>query len=260
MRSVFLAVTAGLVLAAASAANAAIGAPVVVGGAGAGSSSAPEDLVVTTGSVIPAGELVVAWAGSHNANGAVAITDSAGNTWTSEAQITAGTGRLRAFWTIVANPIPAGGTITVDYASTSGNRTLNVVRASGVDPVSPRDMYGVGAVGSSSTPTISTAALAMADELVISAIMVASGQADTYNPSAADPFVELLVPTASSGTGSAILRVDYRLAATAAPTAIAPQLGTSRNWVLNYIAFRPAAGGGPPPVVGTRRSLTGAGR
>ena len=150
-----------------------------LGGIGSASSKTTgTSLVITTNTAVAAGDdIVVAFATYGDPDYTISVSDSAGNTYEEAAQSVCYThGRTYIFAAYNANPLPAGGTITISHTSVS-TRAAVASAFSGLVDVSPLDQsMGNPAAGaeeeaSGTTPSVGpTGTTAEANELLIGAI------------------------------------------------------------------------------------------
>lgn len=146
---------------------------------GVGSSTT---LAVTfTGEGIPAGHTVIAWVGGSYVGSNATAADTAGNTWTVDrAGADVGhTLRGMIFRAPVTTAISPGDILTITWPSAVTNRVAGIGDFAG--PLIPTQVDVVnGASGTSAAPSV-TATTTNANDLVVSAAMIARPITDDFN-------------------------------------------------------------------------------
>jgi predicted ribosomally synthesized peptide with SipW-like signal peptide len=200
----------------------------------AGASSA---VTVPTGG-IPAGRTLVVQLvlrGTNYAN-AVAISDTRGNAWQTDRDVSRAADSVRTvvFSSYVATTLQAGDTITV----THGNATaegIAVDELRRVPQASPTDATN-GANGASATPTVAVTTTA-GDRMVYGAFGTAGNQSVTLEDA---NFTQAHDVLHNCGGGAARARnhAAYRLVTTAASYSYAPTISGSVGWVAAGVAYK----------------------
>lgn len=209
-----------------------LGAPVLVALASA-ENATTTTLTLSVTTTIPAGSAV--YVGQCVSTGMTLnpVTDSKSNTWTA-ITATAGTVRFGGGWSILTTPLVSGDTITVSFATTSGRKFGWAYVLPGVVGF---DQVGAGTSGTDANPTITTGALAQANEILLfatygGAMNDASWTEDTNSTKLDD--IKIL-------TGPADARrvvTSYRIVAATTPVVYDPELSASQTWAQNYTAFK----------------------
>jgi len=212
-----------------------------------------------------AGHLVVVsvvTAGDPSMTQAIAVTDSASNTYTLDANVPvwAGLGNNRRTYilsSVLANPIPGSGTITVTMTGGTPNNGVNVCAVatefSGVLAMGRLDKTATG-IGQSNMPvTAATATTTQAAELLYGAV----GTDDQAGFAAGAGYTAL----PSSGS-TPYLNPEFRIVnATGAYTAGAT-VTNSTNWGVAIATYKDACAADttvpavtPPPTLTTTQTL-----
>jgi hypothetical protein len=222
----------------------AIGAPVALGFVVQGTSVATTG-TITTGADCPSASLVVVATGDGGTgSSANSVSDGASNSYIG-LTLTAvtSTAKLRFFYVkpFSMSHLANGSPITVTFSNTTTGVWAQAWCVSGILATSggPLDI-DTGASGAATNPTITTAALAQAGEMVFSEV-VDSSTADTYTPSSGMTDISAISTTG----GARGFHVDYMIVNAATALTIAPSFSNStRNWGLNVVTFKGAPGGG----------------
>lgn len=203
-----------------------IGTPLALGSANAASGSLT--LALTTTADSPAGATIVVFIASGNTATINSVTDSAGNTYTAGNSLSSGSTKQNIYWCIGALHLPAGGTITGAWAASTGSKMLGAMSVSGILSV---DQQPTGTSGTGTSPSITSATLGQAGEIVFAQVTIASGAGDGFTP--APGFT-----VGGSASNGAAMRWSYKASLDLGAVTYAPTLGTSRNWGAKLIAFK----------------------
>lgn len=215
----------------ASPALAAIGTPVLIG-QNVGITLVSTQLVVTTTQLAPAGDrLVMAVRGRSSTP---SVVDCNGNTWTLD-KTYAPTSTHIEFWslTLAAN-LPSGCAITLTWGSPTGSKLVFVVDISGI--VATPVKAGAGATGSSNLATIALSTVSPAPTISICEAAVTSSGTAVIT---ADGSYTRIGSQTVGGTDE--MTLDFRQLATTAGGNCAPGIDSTQTWLVNYIAYGPAA-------------------
>lgn len=224
---------------------AAIGTPTSLGTASAAASGGTGTLVITTGADCPPGSLAVVIADGEGSIATTTVADSAGNSYTAGTTYAFPSNRLRFYWSIIGTDLPSSGTITTTYALDTGKKYAT---ASCVSGVASADLDGgaSGTTGASTAPSITTATLNNANEIIYAVVQVVTGVSDTYTEDAGNGWTTLnSVSLATSGK----MHVAYKIVAATTAKTYAPTLGTSRTWGESYQTFTAATTGSTPRMM-----------
>lgn len=206
----------------------AIGTPLALGAANAAAGALT--LVLTTTATAPAGGLIVVVCSGSQGSNINSCADSAGNTYTANgiaSTFSNGVGKSHFFWSFNAIALPSGGAITVTYGVVTPVKNMSAVSVTGC---AAADLKGVGALGTSTAPTIATGVLGWPNEIIFGLTQVSAGSADGFTEAAG--FTSL----APSLNGDGLHWAWQITTANASPT-YAPTLGTSRTWGVNTLTF-----------------------
>jgi hypothetical protein len=187
-------------------------------------------LAITTTNAVAAGEASVVALAMDPASGAVAASDSAGNTYAVQADIANGSGTAGARLVLLAKhnaaALAAGGTITVTHPSCAA-RAASAAAFAFTNP--SVEVTSATATGSSTAPT-STAHSPLLNPLIVAAVAVEGPSSDTFT---GDPTFTPLPGVGTTG-GAAGSNITLNWAWSSPTEQIdhvhAPTLGTSRLW------------------------------
>lgn len=161
------------------------------------------------------------------------VTDSKGNTYTQRTQV--GTNIPTAVWTSPGGTALVAGvdTITVTFAAGTQNKDAMAVGVPNL-PAAAVDNVPAGTTGSSTTPSITSGALAQANEVVLATIGNANGGgapawAAGWN----------VVNTLHTGS-NAYLSVAYQNVSSASPVTASATI-VSANWNMGMVTFKESA-------------------
>lgn len=203
-----------------------IGTPVALGSANAASGSLT--LALTTTADSPAGNTIVVFIASGNTATISGVTDSAGNIYTAGNSLSSGSTKQNIFWCIGALHLPIGGTITGTWAASTGSKMLGATSVSGILSV---DQEPTGTSGTGTAPSITSAVLGQAGEIIFAQAVIANGAGDSFTP--APGFT-----VGGSASNGAAMRWAYKASLDQGAVTYAPTLGTSRTWGVKLIAFK----------------------
>jgi hypothetical protein len=218
-------------------------------------------LAVTLDQDVGASDSLVAFVatggGSLPSQSGGVISDTQGGTWTLQGNYVPGGNRMEV-WKTTGKAYKAGvDTVTVDYTS-SAVSTAKLLVFVGMPGAGAKDKGPTSGccTATSTLPKITTTALGVAGDIIFSSTQVASPAGDAYTAGAG--FTNLCN---NELPGSRAQHIDYQIASSTSPVTIAPTLGTSRSWIINYWAFLGSGGSPPipPPVVAGRKQVVGGG-
>lgn len=196
------------------------------------------------------GNLVSGWATVQSSGTVTAVADTKGNTWTIRPAFVQGT--VKYYWVdaVLTSALEVGDKITVT-CSTAANRKLAIFFGLSGQAASPFDKQGVGATGTSTTPTIAIDAPSQADSVILCA---------TYwgltTFSAEDPDYEWQMDV---DVENRRMHGAYRIVSSAAADTYAATLAASQQWDTNYIIYKGAGSAPPPAAAGSNLALLGVG-
>lgn len=203
-----------------------------------------EAMTAGAAALIPAGTLVIVVAGYRSGSAISSCgPDSAGNTYSAGAVTLSNTTGVRIFSSVLANDLPQGGTITVNYAAAANQKMVIAMSVTGMSS-SPFDQ-GATFTGTTATPSATTGTLAQADELIIGVVGM-NGNSLSAEDAAFTNFA-----TASL---SSILHVAYRIVSATTAVAYAPTWGASVAAAEMVQAFKMLL---PPTSMGGTLALMG---
>ena len=209
-----------------------ISTPVQIGATANGTSATT--LVITTTTASPAGAAIIVAIGFANfATTVTGVTDSAGNTYTI-GTLASGT-NTRGYFAFSANTLAlaSSGTITITFAGAVTIKGACAVSVVGLSSA-PADTEGAGATGTSTAPTITSAALSQPDEIVFGLTVINNGFTDTFTEDG-----NFTSDTVAKASGIAV-RSAYQIVSATTAVTYAPTLGTSRTWVTQIKSFKAA--------------------
>ena len=181
--------------------TAGIGAPAGIGTAG--STTGSTSLPVPVTSAVPANNtVIVAIVLYNNPAPTVTVTDSAGNTYTKDADITySGATRTLVFSGLATTALTTSSTITVNFNGTSvAYKNASAFYVSGLVAASPKDKTAT-ATGTNKSPSVGpTSTTSQADELLIGAFGVDDGSGSASFAAGAN-YTALPANVTNSGMG-----------------------------------------------------------
>ncbi len=124
-----------------------LAAPVQLGSVTAAAGSTT--LVLTTLADSPAASTIVVFAASAGSVAPSLVNDSAGNSYAAGVNVNSGSSKQRDFFCAAAAHLPAGGTISVTFASASAVKLMSAVSVSGLAGM---DVEGGGRAGAARPP------------------------------------------------------------------------------------------------------------
>lgn len=192
---------------------------------------------VTTTKAVLAGETIVVALAMDPAAGTVSASDSAGNSYTVQEQVTNGSGTSGARLVILAKhdatALPSGGTITVTHPSAAA-RAVSAASFGFEDP--SVKVTSATATGASATPSV-TVKTPLLRPLAVGAVAIEGPASDTYT---ADTEFSPLPSTGTDSAG-ATSNITIRWAWWAPLEQVEythnPTLGTSRTWAQAIVIF-----------------------
>jgi len=219
---------AGLLLAWAACAVAAIGTPTTIGSAGGSSGTT---LAITTNADAAAGDLngVVTLGDQGHPSSA---TDSASNTYTLGTLVTSSTAQIGPLYSATGNHLANGGTQTVTYTGAVDFDISLAFTVSGISSATPLDNQGAGTTSTGTAPSVTEGTVSNSNRIVFGYCYVSLGSSDSFTE--ASGFTTL----GSVSSGGSILRMAYKIVSTGTQVTYAPTLGTSRTFVANTISFQ----------------------
>jgi cysteine-rich repeat protein len=199
-------------------------------------------VTVAAGGVAVNNTVIVAFA-MDPATGAVTVADTRGNTYTSNADVSNGSGtngvRTVVLSTRLTTALLAGDTITVTHPSVAA-RAVSVNVFSGLAGASVLDRTATGTGTSTAPATPATAATTQADELLIGAMGVETGSTETFTLGAS--YITGTNRSSSAGTAAANITIDpeYRIVAATGTYTATGTLSASRAWAAAIATYRAA--------------------
>jgi hypothetical protein len=139
-----------------------------------------------SGLTVPAGALIVVLVVDHGgaagAGTAVAISDTAGNTYSASTEFVDSSGGLPTMIRYCANASAlSSGTITAVFGTADATgKTVHAAYVTGIATASPVDIQVVANAGATASPSVATGTLAQASEVIFGAVIMAGGSADTF--------------------------------------------------------------------------------
>lgn len=207
-------------------------------GTGKTALNAAATIEITLTAAAAVGDLVSGWATVQSSGTVTAVADTRGNTWTIRSAFVSGT--VKYYWVdaVLTTALEIGDVITVT-CSTAANRKLAIFFGISGQAASPFDKQGVGATGTSTTPTIAVDVPSQDDSVILCA---------TYwgltTFSAEDPDYEWQIDV---DVENRRMHGAYRIVSSAAADTYAAALTASQQWDLNYIIYK-GAGSAPPAI------------
>jgi hypothetical protein len=195
----------------------------------------------TLGSGVAAGNSIVIAFAMDDALGALSATDSAGNAYAVNADVT-NSNRIRTviFSAHNVTALPAGAFITVIHPLVTA-RAFAATEFSGLATTSTLDRTSAATGQGTSASSGTTAATAQADELLIGAIGVEGASSETFAPGGS--FSSLASSGTSGGSSGSNITINaaYRVVSATGSYAATGTLGSNRDWAAAIATFRMAA-------------------
>ncbi len=213
-------------------ASAAIGTPTSLGSAAPGSAGASASVTLSTS--VPVGNVVIVTAAIDGSTNTVTVSDTAGNTYTKDADQnnTGGSGGVRivVFSAPVTNALSSGNTITLSVGTPSQRMTMRALSVSGV--MTPKDMSG-SAQGSGTSANSGSVTTTAADELLIGAIGASFSPTDITAGSGWTSSGAVQ----SSGQGTSLLPM-YRIVSAIGSYSATGSLSGSDSWSAAIATYK----------------------
>lgn len=217
------------------------GAEVGSGGNDAGGTS----VNITTTANIPAGSLIVVFAGNE-AGGASnvlvsSISDGHSNTYASAKDNGEGNGPSNgAIWySVTGNAVPSSSTITVTWAASTSSLEASVCYFTPTGTVT-LDKVGAGSSGTSTAGTTgATGTLTQADEVVVALIHADGGAGPTISGTTGT-FTNLTARRSGSTSVSTALFPAYQIVSATTSLTYSGTLSASVNWTGTIVSFKEA--------------------
>jgi hypothetical protein len=181
--------------------------------------------------------VVVAFAMDHSV-GTVRAADSAGNTYTVDADVTTATG-VRTVLLAAHNvlPLPGGSTITITHPSAAA-RALSATEFSAVAATSALDRTSTS-TGKSTSPSSGTTAMTnQTSEILIGVIGVEGPVTETFTPGASFTSLAGSGTTGGSPASNITVRAEYRIVALTGAYSATGTLNASRGWAAAIGTYR----------------------
>lgn len=176
--------------------------------------------------------------------GVVSATDSAGNTYSVDADSDDGSGTAGVRTVILSAhdvaALPAGKLITVTHPSVTA-RALSADEFSGLATKGVLDQTSTGTGTSTSPSSGSTAKTGQADELLIGAIGVQGPEDDTFTADASYKASTRVGTTGGKDATNITINPEFQIVAAIDTYSATATLGTSRLWAANIATYLAAA-------------------
>lgn len=208
---------------------------------------------VTLAQGVPIGHtLIVHAVGDYTAN-APTVTDTRGNFYTADRSAPDGGNTIRGttYSAPITEALQAGDTITVTWPSSVTKRAVTVHAWTKVAYPTVVDVSN-GGTTSGTTPSVD-ATTTYGDVLLVAAIFTAGPTGDTYDEDTAHQWTSLTRAGTTGGTATDNRTVNaaYRAVPTTGTYSYTPELGTSRTYITQVVAYRAGAFVPPTPVTGS---------
>jgi Tfp pilus assembly protein PilV len=191
-------------------------------------------VTVPSGGVAAGNRVVLLLETRTNSTGTVAATDTKGNSYAVDADITNVDQRAVILSANVATALAAGNTITVTYPS-APTAVLNASVFSGVRTTSPVDAIGTG-TGSNSSPSASVTATDPSD-LLLGAVSTANLLSATQPTGWLGNYTQAQCGGGSGGNSTQV--AGYRTLSSTGTFAYTPTTSNNARWATALVAYRP---------------------
>jgi hypothetical protein len=202
-----------------------------VGSASCGATS--NAVTVPAGGVTAGNTLVVRVVIRGTVAGAVSVTDSKGNTYTNDADVTNTNLRVVVFSAQVGTALAENDTISVTHPNV-GSSSIVVGEFSGIASATRVDVTGP-AIGDSATPSASVSTT-NADDLVYAT--VGDGNGRTYTEPAGWTTHAHLFPQCGGAGGNSDNHGAYRIVSATGTYTYDPTLSSSARWAEAIVAYK----------------------
>lgn len=201
------------------------------------SANAASLTVPLNGEGVPVGHTLIATVNANYTAAAPTITDSAGNTWVADrtAAVPGNLARVVVIRCRVTNPIPAGATVTVTWASAITHKDVLVQQYSGLMVPTVIDTQDGGS-GTSGSPS-QTLTTSNPNTLLISAVGMA-GPADALYDSDISWVEDRTIGTSGNGASDRTLYSSHKIVAAAGPNTFTPVLAGGYAYTSLLVAYR----------------------
>jgi hypothetical protein len=195
-------------------------------------------LVITTTAAVSAGDDIIVAFASDSSTGAVSVADSAGNSYTSAADINNPSGvRTVIFVAYHVNALPSGSTITITHPSVTARAAVASVFRGLLSAGLDRTHTGTGS--STSPSSGATSATSQADELLIGGVGTEGPSGDaagTWGGSFSD--LQRVGTTGGTATTNICVSMGYRIVSSTGTYTASKSSITSRDWATAIATFR----------------------
>jgi hypothetical protein len=204
---------------------------------GTGSDTTGSSTVQLTGVTAAVGRTMFLEIAANPTSSTVTVTDSAGNTYTKDIDVTNGAEARTLLFSARITTALAGGTITTSYSSpVPTDKAVSAFSFEGIATPSPKDKSSTATGNGTSLSTGTTATTSQPDELLLGAFGHGDGRA-TFDPGAN---YTALTSAGANGSGGAAIFPEYRLvSATGAYSASATNNNSkSAGWAAALVTYR----------------------
>lgn len=190
-------------------------------------------LVITTGIDCPAGAGIIVAAAISASFAVSGVTDSAGNTYVASSSGSTSPG-FRQFFSANTAHLAAGGTITVTYASSTGEKTALAIGVPGLQLTSLLDQQS-GVDHGTVLPDNSLATLFQQREFLFAAEGILAAATDTWTEQSG---WTALTPATLGGGSNLILRAAYQISSVTTAPRYNPTGNTSRTYTGTFNTYK----------------------
>jgi uncharacterized protein (TIGR02217 family) len=200
-----------------------------------------------SGTAVPTGALIVVIVAEANTTGpGGSVADAVGNTYVSGPSVemngSASNGFIQLYYVTSAIALTSGNAITYTKAVSGSNAGITAFYATGASPLDSGAT--ATAVGSSSTPSVTSGSPSIAGDLFVAAVGYNSGTAVTFTQDGTWPTPSLLAQYYASPSGSnpgPTLGMGTRVNAGVGTERYAPTLSSTHAWAALVVAFKAAS-------------------
>src|SRR5262249_57110410 len=172
----------------------------------------------------------------------VSVTDSKGNIYTADADVTNGSGttgvRTLVFSAPVTTALTTSDRVTITFGTSTVAKAVSVNSVSGLVIASPKDQSQTGTGNSSSPSSGSTSTTTRANELLFGAV----GVEDSGSSFSAGSGFTTLTSADAGGSGSSDIRIrnEYQIVSATGTYSATGSLSSSVNWSDAIVTYKAA--------------------
>lgn len=194
-------------------------------------------LSVTTGASVPVGNTIIVTIASDGNNGNISVSDTGGNTYTKDADISSGNGggndvRITVWSAPVTTALSAGALITVSSPNLA--KSIQAMQVSGLLTSSYVDKTATATNTGTSASSGNTITTSQSDELLVGAVGAALSTLNITG--ASSPWTSF--PQVTPGSNGTTLLTEYQIVGSTGTYAAAGTLSASGVWSAAIVTYK----------------------